>query len=80
MVKAMFVVNKCTYNIPLICDGCYRTYNITDSPRDSMYEITFGNGSTLDLCSECASQLADKLCDVLGKTRVDTDSKSCEEC
>lgn len=60
---------KISCGIPGRCDGCGRTSN------DSMCGITFDNRDVIILCSECASKLADKLCDILGKMCIDPNSK-----
>lgn len=72
-------VEKYSCGVSLCCDCCDRVLRFDNSTGDSLYVITLINGTLVTLCSECASQLADNLCGVLGKTRVDTDSKSCEE-
>lgn len=63
-------VRKSSCGIHSRCDGCGR------ATHDRMYTITFGNRDIIILCSECASQLTDKLCGVLGKTRIDPSSES----
>lgn len=70
------LVRKCSCGIPGRCDGCGRTFGITDSSRDRMCAISFGHRDMIFLCSECASKLVDKLCDFLGKTPIDPDSES----
>ena len=73
---SMIWVNKRVSSVSHYCDGCGRTM---ESSGDSLYYVTVGNVDTVELCSDCALKLADKLYDVLGKTPVDIDSKSYKE-
>lgn len=69
------LVRKCSCGIPGRCDGCGRTFGITNSSHDRMFAITFDHRDMIFLCNECASKLADKLCDILGKMCIDPNSK-----
>lgn len=69
-------VSKYSEGISRCCDGCGSFWEISDSPCDSLVEITFIHGGHVDLCGECALQLANEICDILGKKRIDPSSES----
>lgn len=69
-------VSKYSEGISRCCDGCGSFWEISDSPSDNLVEITFIHGDHVELCGECAMQLADKLYDIFGKTHIDPSSES----
>lgn len=69
-------VSKYSEGISRCCDGCGSFWEISDSPDDNLVEITFIHGDHVELCGACALQLANRLCDIFGKTRIDPNSKN----
>lgn len=72
----MIKVHKHSFGVSRRCGGCGRTWGISDSPCDNLVAIRLFNSVPVYLCGKCASQLADNLCNVLGKARIDPSSES----